>query len=295
MTPSDAVSGIPSRLLGHDMVARRSFLGGLGQGDGPEPDGDYGFDPNSLIGGSGSFRLGGSDPGRPFADNSNSAAFDPVWGTLGSPSAGTEEDWAVRDDPMPGGVAVDIELFGNGFQISGQLHTGQFDRLSDWINMQTGFIQVRDALLVQQSLASAADADRPRGPLWVRLDQVAMIAERSPSQPSRPGAPVVQKRRRRVSMITPGYTLSGSIHVHAHGSMAQFLETPDPHFLPVTDVTVRWVSNPTLVARFPFALLNRQQLVTILDEPEAATAREEERAGVDAGDELVNRRRWGAA
>ena len=277
------------------MVARRNFLGGLRQGDAPEPDGDYGFDPNALIGGRGSFRLSGSAPGRPIADRANRPGFDPIWGTLGAPSGGTEEEWTVRDDPMPGGVAVAIEIFGSGFQISGQLHTGQFDRLSDWINMQSGFIQVRDALLVQQSLANASDPDRPRGALWVRLDQVAMIVERSPSKPSRPGAPVVQKRRRRVSMITPGYTLSGSIHVHAHGSMGQFLETPDPHFLPVTDVTVRWVTNPTLVARFPFALLNRQQLLTILDEPEAATAREEEPAGIEAAAELVNRRRWGAA
>ena len=78
-------------------------------------------------------------------------------------------------------------------------------------------------------------------------------------------------------------------------SMARFLETPDPHFLPVTDVTVRWVTNPTLVARFPFALLNRQQLLTILDEPQAATVREEEPAEIEAAAELVNRRRWGAA
>jgi hypothetical protein len=277
------------------MVARRSFLGGLRQGDDPEPDGSYGFDPDALIGGSGSFHLGSSDPGRPIANRTKLPGFDPIWGTLGSPSSGTEEEWAVRDDPIPGGVAVDIDIFGTGFQISGQLHTGQFDRLSDWINMQSGFIRVRDALLVQQGLGSASDPDRPRGTLWVRLDQVAMIAERAPAQPSRPGAPVIQKQRRRVSMLTPGYSLSGSIHVHAHGSMAQFLETPDPHFLPVTDVTVRWINNPTLAARFPFALLNRSQLVTILDEPEASPAREEERTRVEATDELVNRRRWGAA
>jgi hypothetical protein len=278
------------------MVARRSFLGGLRQGDDPEPDGGYGFDPNGLNGGSGSFRLGGSDPGRPFAGElSNQPGFDPVWGTLGAPSGGSAEDWAVRDDPMPGGVAVDVEVFGNGFQISGQLRTGQFDRLSDWINMQTGFIQLREALLLHQGQINGTDPDQPRGTLWVRLDQVTMIAERSAAQPSRPGAPVIQKQRRRVSMITPGYSLSGSIHVHAHGSMAQFLETSDPHFLPITDVTVRWVNNQTLVARFPFALLNRQQLVTILDEPAASPARDEESAGVDAAEALVNRRSWGAA
>jgi hypothetical protein len=51
--------------------------------------------------------------------------------------------------------------------------------------------------------------------------------------------------------------------------MKQFLEAPDPHFLPITDVAVRGLSRPALVTRFPFAMVNREQLVSVLAEAEA--------------------------
>jgi hypothetical protein len=34
----------------------------------------------------------------------------------------------------------------------------------------------------------------------------------------------------------------------------------------MTDVTVRWLSDAAMIARFPFALVNREQIVTVLDE-----------------------------
>jgi hypothetical protein len=43
-------------------------------------------------------------------------------------------------------------------------------------------------------------------------------------------------------------------------------ESPDPHFLPMTDLTVHWLSDASAIARFPFAMVNRHQLVTVMDE-----------------------------
>ena len=138
----------------------------------------------------------------------------------------------------------------------------------------------------------APEHEQARGTLWVRLDQVSILAERAPAQSSRPGAPVIQKQRRKVSILTPGYNLQGSIHVHAQGSMARFLETPDPRFIPVTDMAVRWLASSTLVARFPFALLNREQLVSILDRPSAAAKAD---TGSDESAEEQRHERHGAA
>lgn len=199
--------------------------------------------------------------------------FDPIWGTLGSPIDEEIDPWATgTNDPELEGPTVDVEMFGDGFQITGRLHTGQFDRLSDWLNMQTGFIQVQDACLTRLGRSNGPDPDDQQGTLWVRMNQVVMVAERALVQQARPGAPVVQKQRRTVTVVTPGYTLHGSLHVHARGSMKQYLETPDPHFIPLTDVTVRWLSDTTLVNRFPFALINREQLVSILDDPSSGTS-----------------------
>jgi len=218
--------------------------------------------------------------------------FDPVWGTLGAPGPEEGDDWLEREGAELGGLAIGVDVFGNGFQISGQIRTGQFDRLSDWINVQSGFIQVRDALLVHLGQTDGPDLEQRRGLLWVRLDQVILVAERSRGQSSGRGAFVVPKRRRKVSVITPGYDLQGSIHVHADGSMAQLLELPEPHFLPITDLTVRWLSNSTLVARFPFALINRSQLVTVLALPAVDKAVKERGETVE---ERADDQRWGAA
>jgi hypothetical protein len=277
------------------MVARPGFLAGLRQGDAPERDAGSGFASSSAIDGPPVIRLGDPNGSRPFAGYGGLPDFDPVWGTLGAPSPDSQNGWLGGEDEVPEGVPIGVEIFGNGFQISGQLWTGQFDRLSDWLNMQSGFIQIHDALQVHLGLPDAPDPDQRRGTLWVRLDQVAIVAERSAAQQNRPGAPVVQKQRRKVSIVTPGYSLQGNIHVHAHGSMAQFLDAPDPHFIPVTDLTVRWLSTSTLLARFPFALVNREHLVTILDQHASAAAGRSGADGEDAGDGALQHRQWGAA
>jgi hypothetical protein len=249
------------------MAGRHGFFGSLRTTDAPDRDADAGFDSDAPKGGSPLVRLGDPSllpdldlPGTP-------AGYDPIWGTLGAPIPTDGDDSFCQFDDEAEGLAVEVEIYGNGFEISGQIQTGQFDRLSDWINMQSGYVQVRDAVHVRLGQAPGPDPRRCRGTLWVRLSQIVLMAERSGLQQIRPGAPVVHKQRRRVSIVAPGYMLQATIHVHAHGSMNQFLESPDPHFLPVTDLTVHWLSDAALVARFPFAMINREQLVTILDEP----------------------------
>jgi hypothetical protein len=249
------------------MARQPGLLGGLLGGDSRDRDidADAGFGTAGPIDGRPLVRLGEPDEQRFDAGFATPPGFDPVWGTLGAQPQG-DDDWLGGGEDDADGVAVDVEVLGDGFHIAGQIRTGQFDRLSDWLNMQSGFIQIRDAAQVHLGKKSAAHADRGHGMLWVRLHQVALVAERSTVQRDRAGAPAVAKQRRKVSIITPGHNLRGSIHVHAGGSMTHFLESPDPHFLPMTDLTVRWLSDAAMIARFPFALVNREQIVTVLDE-----------------------------
>lgn len=278
------------------MAGRPGFLGGFRQGDASDRDADAGFGSDRLTEGT-PIRLG--DPNRPFENAAvgGPTGFDPVWGTLGSPDAQANDPWqANSQEADEEGMAFDVEIFGDGFQISGRLRTGQFDRLSDWLNMKSGFIQVQDGMHVHLGDAPVSDREQSRGTLWVRLDQVVMVAERTNIQQARPGAPVIQKQRRKVSIVTPGYILEGSLHVHAFGSMKEYLEPAEPHFLPITEVTVHWLSDPTLVARLPFAVINRREMVTILDEASAPAEDSAQDGGeFPADDSMPQRRRSGAA
>jgi hypothetical protein len=264
------------------------------QSDAFEGHTDSGFGSATLVGDS-PLRLGDPDGGHPEGGLGTPPGFDPIWGTLGAPNPHSGDEWMGRGDENDEGVAVDVEIFGDGFQISGQIRTGQFNRLSDWINMQTGFIRVRDAWHVHLGQTNTSDRDQRRSTLWVRLNQVVLIAERSPVQSARPGGVVVQKQKRKVSIVTPGYNLQGSIHVHAYGSMSQFLETPDPHFLPMTDLTVHWLSDAAMVTRVPFAMINRDQLVTVLDQSESPAGHSAQGTGDESEDEMPLHRRFGAA
>ncbi len=270
------------------MAGRTGFLGGW-RGSGNPEWGDESRVEDSLDG----FRF--ADPsstdayGRP-------AGFDPVWGTLGGPTAQPVDPWANAADPMPTeGAESEVEIFGAGFQISGKIRTGGFDRLSDWLNMQSGFIQVFNATHVILGRDETPEDDRRRGDLWIRVDQVVLVAERAVARQARAGAPVVQKQRRKVEIVTPGYHLRGSIHIIAAGSFKQFLETPDPHFMPITDLTVHWLDNPRLAARYPFAVINREQLITILDEPEAPAGESGKAGGDSAESKDAILQQWGAA
>ena len=98
------------------MSVRPGFLGGPRQSDAQERDADLGFGPDNLIGGTPLIRLG--DPNAPSSGEFNTPpGFDPIWGTLGAPSAEDSSDWLGRDQE-PEGVAIDVEVFGNGGELA---------------------------------------------------------------------------------------------------------------------------------------------------------------------------------
>lgn len=193
-------------------------------------------------------------------------AFDPIWGTLGSPASPGNGGWPSPAEQVAEGPAVDVELLADGLHLSGRIHMGRFDRLSGWLNAQSGFIQVQEATPVHSGETGALRSGRREAVQWIRLNQIVIVADQSAIGQVRPGAPIVQKKRRRVSIVTRAYELRGDIHVHAEGDVSQFLKASEPHFLPITDLTVRWLSNPARVARFPFAMVNREQLVSVIEE-----------------------------
>jgi hypothetical protein len=250
------------------MAGRPGFFRNTRESGEPDRDGEAMSGPGIVTGDTSFFRLGEPDAPLPPGGLGAPAGFDPIWGTLGAPSDQGGGSWRSGPQQEDDGVAVEVDIFGDGFHIAGQIRTGRFDRLSDWINMQTGFIRVWNASQVHGG-DRARDPNERAGELWVRLGQIVMVAARTIVQQNRPGAPVVQKQWQKVSINTPGYNLRGNLHVHADGSMKQFLEAPDPHFLPITDVAVRGLSRPALVTRFPFAMVNREQLVSVLAEAEA--------------------------
>jgi hypothetical protein len=84
---------------------------------------------------------------RAFGSHPATATVDSVRGTLGPATAPDDEIWPAPRTPAEGKF-VDVELLGTGFHFGDQIHTGRFDRLSGWINIRSGFVQVHDAVTI---------------------------------------------------------------------------------------------------------------------------------------------------
>ena len=201
-------------------------------------------------------------------------AIDPVWGS-GSLNDPLQDPWLTgSSEATDQGVLAEIGLYGEGFQISGQVSMGSFERLSDWLAVQSGFMRLSN---VVQSLHGRDDGSsgNSSGRLWARLDQIVLVTQRANGQGNRTGAMVVPKTALKVLVVAAGYRLRGSIHVHRNGSIEQFLESVDPQFLPMTDLRVDWLGNPAIASHFPFGLVSRRHIITLMQD--------ESTQGADAG------------
>lgn len=169
------------------------------------------------------------------------------------------ESLEPRPSPPSELPAVAIELVGPHLRLSGGLRIGAHRRLSDFVNHHLGLFELVDATVLRRN----GEPTRVHTPsFWVLADEVTLIAQLS-QQPSGGPAPEfrVSKVARAIVVVTPGHTLTGHIFITEGAELAMFLESPTPQFVPMTDVRTRSLADRRIVARYPFALLNRRHMV----------------------------------
>ena len=154
-----------------------------------------------------------------------------------------------------------LELIGTYLRAAGSVDLGRFSRLSDYVNYLGGFFTIEDVTL----LSRTGGATRVTFPdLRVRLADIAIVAQsRERTSPHAGMVTIIPKERRRLVVMTEAHIIYGSVFLHAEGSMSAFIDASDPHWIPMADVRVRWLTDRRLAGRFPFALLQRTKIVGI--------------------------------
>ena len=193
---------------------------------------------------------------------------DPIWGTGGVRDESDREEY--------------VELIGDRLRASGVARLGRFSRVTDYVNFLEGFFTLRDVTLLDR----AGEPTRLTMPeLRLRLDDVGIIGQRDAQAPAPPAEAgmLVEKVTQRLVLMTPSHLVSGDVHVHAGGTLLHFVDSNDPKFIPMSDVSVRWLDDHELAGRFPFALVQRRQIVGVATE------------GLGGGHEAEDRRRAAAA
>jgi len=153
----------------------------------------------------------------------------------------------------------EVELIGKDLRVCGQVATGRFARLSDLVNTLDGF-QLHEAV-VMTKLGKDIGLGFPE--LYVRLDDVSIVGQVG-SPPAPDDARIrIPKEPHLLIVMTVAHLVYGSAHVHPEASLASFLAADEPRFIPMTRVSVRWLGDGGVAARYPFALVQRRHVIGV--------------------------------
>ena len=164
---------------------------------------------------------------------------------------------------MDSGRMEQIELIGPHLRVSGEVSLLRFNRLSDLINHGRGYIRLSDARLLRRN-GDPTNLVVPE--LMVNQDEVTFIGQKA-EELSPPVAslspidrPSMARIPRQLVIFTPGHTLTGTVWLFAETDVATFVDSPDPRFVPMTDVTARSLADRRVISHFGLALVNRTQI-----------------------------------
>ena len=184
-----------------------------------------------------------------------------AWGASGAAFA----------DEGDGGGEQYVELIGSNLWVAGMVNLGRFRRVSDFVNIVQGYMILRDVVV----LTRTGDTTRLVLPeLRVLPDDIAVVAQLGDDHAGAgPAAGVdasagvfIEKNRQRLVVLTRSHIIDGDVFMHGDGTIMAFVDATDPKFIPMSDVRVRWVADRKLAARYPFALLQRSQILGIATE-----------------------------
>lgn len=183
----------------------------------------------------------------------SSASFDP----RGSDQLGS-------DGPIGSTKHEIIELVGPHLRVSGDISLLMFSRLSDLVNHNPGYVRLTNARLLRRN---GEPTNLIVQELMVNQDEITFIGqsaeEVSTAITGVAGGidrPLMEKVPRQLVIFTPGHTLTGTVHLFAETEVANFVDTPDPRFVAMTDVTARSLADRRVISHFGLALVNRTQI-----------------------------------
>lgn len=172
---------------------------------------------------------------------------------------------AFGDDEESGGGEQYIELIGSQLWVAGMVDLGRFRRVSDFVNIVQGYLVIRDVVV----LTRTGEATRLTLPeLRVLPDDIAVVGQLgtdAPAQATGTGV-FIEKVKQRLVVLTRSHIIDGDVYMQVDGTVMSFVDATDPKFIPMSDVRVRWVTDRKLAARYPFALMQRSQILGVATE-----------------------------
>ncbi|MGA3030075.1 MAG: hypothetical protein ABSE58_04945 [Candidatus Limnocylindrales bacterium] len=188
-----------------------------------------------------------------------------AWGSSSSPGEHPLGFSALGSDVNPRVKYETIQLVGPHLRVSGEIAILNFNRLSDLINHSMGFVRLTDARLLRRN-GEPTNLVVPE--LMVNQDEITFIGQSPEVVSTAPSAapvggmdrPLMERVRRQLVIFTAGHTLTGTIFLFPETDIANFVDTPDPRFVPLVAVTARSLADRRVISHFGLVLVNRTQM-----------------------------------
>jgi hypothetical protein len=185
--------------------------------------------------------------------------------TWGKPSTGFDQPGTLgANGPIDPSKTETIELVGPHLRVCGEISLLKFNRLSDLVNHNRGYIRLKNARLLRRN---GEPTNLVVQELMVNQDEITFIGqtveEISSAPTAAPGGmdrPLMERVPRQLVIFTPGHTLTGTIYLFAETEVANFVDTDDPRFIAMVDVTARSLADRRVISHFGLALVNRTQI-----------------------------------
>jgi hypothetical protein len=156
-----------------------------------------------------------------------------------------------------------IELVGPHLRVRGTISLLRFTRLSDLVNYNRGYVKLINARLMRRN-GDPTNLIVPE--LMVNPDEITFVAQREDEiaspRTAQAGADRPQMTRvpRELVIFAPGHTLSGSVYAFSEMDVATFVDSADPRFVPMVNVTARSLADRRVISHFSLVLVNRTQM-----------------------------------
>ena len=179
---------------------------------------------------------------------------------------GSSQGWDPLGPPGADGPAryETIELVGPHLRVTGTISLLRFNRLSDLINHNRGFVKLTDARLLRRN-GEPTNLIVPE--LMVNQDEITFIGQTledlSAAPHSLPGGmdrPLMERVPRQLVIFTAGHTLTGTVQLFSETDVVTFVDSPDPRFVAMVDVTARSLADRRVISHFSLVLVNRTQM-----------------------------------
>ncbi len=192
---------------------------------------------------------------------------------------GSSNDWGSGSSHIldgfaatVGGPQVEIELVGPHLRVGGLIALGRFHRLSDRVNHGRGYFLLQGARLLKRNGDPTPLVVKE---LYVNQDEVTFVAMTRAGDTGLQARrdetfdrPAIEKKPRRHIVFTPGHVISGLIHVYREQSLSGLVDSPDPRFIPMTQVSARSLADRRVVSHFDLLLINRTQMTAVAEADE---------------------------